>query len=477
MNRFRRERAEGLEALEPRLALSLGANAQEIYSPDGFANGAITETVSISNPDMLTVQYELWARYETGQRDQLIRAGTIAPGGWDDVSISDPANPSAIAVRPDTPYALVLKSDGQLTAALRHDDFGSSAGESFIAFPSSEWSIASVTRDSATSRDFVVVYNPNDAAVQIQVEFWDASQLAFSLTGRIEALRRGGWNINRLASLPQGNYSVRIQSSDNVIVGHSHYNLVEFISSINIATFDRGALAGTILSAEFDDRDRPGCGPNEDTLVAVFNPGAEEAAVTLNYIVRDGSGFTHDPTELTIPARGRQWVSMKQLGFTDHDVSIVWESDNRVSVASFSRRASAFIVTPSNRVAATEWHFASAFVDRVNASVMNTEDVLAFNPTDQDVQVTFTFTFRNGSTSVQTRTIGAFGVADVDTDMPVQHIGAGHPFSVRVEATGPIVAALEHWNHRRISGHFSPTGVPGGTTSVLSDILIIPQPV
>lgn len=469
------EQALILETLEPRLALSLGASAQEIYFPDGFANSRITETVSISNPDMLTVEYELWARYETGARDQLIRAGSIVPGGWADVSIADPANPSAIAVRSDTPFSFVLKSNGRLAATLRHDDFGSSAGESFIASASSEWSLANITRDNATTRDFIVVYNPSAATVQIQLEFWSNSQLAFSLTANVEALRRGGWNINRLASLPRGDYSVRIQSSDDVVVGHSHYNLVEFISSINIATFDRGALAGTILSAEFDDRDRPGCGPNEDTLVAVFNPGAEDAAVTFNYIVRDGSGFAPAPTELTVPARGRQWISMRQLGFTDHDVSIVWESDNRVSVASFSRRASAFVVTPSNRVAATEWHFASAFVDRVHASIMNTEDVLAFNPTAQEVEVTFTFMFRNGSTSVQTRTIGAFEVADVDTDMPVQHIGAGHPFSVRIEATGPIVASLEHWNHRRTSGQFSPMGVAGGTISVLSDILVIPQ--
>jgi hypothetical protein len=431
--------------------------------------------VSITNPDMLTVQYELWARYETGQRDQLIRAGTIAPGGWEDVSVSDPASPESMVVRPDSPFSFVLKSTGRLTAALRHDDFGSSAGESFVPIASTQWSIPNVTRSPATTRDFIVVYNPTGSDVQVQVEFWSDTQLAFSLTATIEAFRRGGWNINRLASLPQGEYGVRIQSTADIVVGHSHYDLVRLISSINIATFDRGALAGALLSSEFDDRDRPGCGPTEDTLVAVFNPGETDATVTLNFIVRDGTGFSPDPTELVVPAHGRRWVSMKQLGFTDHDVSIVWESDNRVSVAAFSRRASAFIVTPSARVAATEWNFASAFIDRVNASIMDTEDVLAFNPTDQDVEVTFTFTFRNGSTATQTRTIGAFEVADVDTDMPVQHIGAGHPFSVKVEATGPIVASLEHWNRRRINGHYPAHGAPGGTIVNLSEILVVPS--
>jgi len=81
---------------------------------------------------MATVQYELWARDETGQRDQLIRSGSVAAGGWEDVAISDPAAPTAIAVRPNTPFSFVLKSDVQLTASLRHDDFGGSAGESFI---------------------------------------------------------------------------------------------------------------------------------------------------------------------------------------------------------------------------------------------------------------------------------------------------------------------------------------------------------
>jgi hypothetical protein len=474
MNRTRESQATGLEALEQRLALSLGANAQEIYYPDGFANSTITETVSITNPGMATVQYELWARYEVGQRDQLIRAGSITPGGWTDVEISDPANPAAIAVRANTPFAFVLKSDGQLSAALRHDDFNSSTGESFATSTGTDWSIANVTRDHATTRDYIVVYNTGASAVQIQVEFFKDAQLAFTLTSNLDGFRRGGWNINRMASLPRGEYSVRIHGSGNIVVGHSHYDLVNLISSINIATFDRGALAGTILSAEFDERDRPGCGPAQDTLVAVFNPGNDAAQVMLNYIVRDGSSFAHEPTQLTIPAHGRQWVSMRQLGFTDHDVSIVWESDNPVSVAAFSRRESAFIVTPSVRAAATQWTFARAFVDRVNASIMNTEDVLAFNPSDQPVQVQFTFTFRNGATSVVSTTVGAFEVADVDTNWPVQHIGAGHPFTVKVEASGPIVASLEHWNRRRISGHHSAQGIPSGTVVALSDVLVVP---
>ena len=464
-----------VESLEPRLALALGAGAQEMYYPDGFANSAITETVSITNAGMATVQYELWARYETGQRDQLIRSGSVAAGGWEDVAISDPAAPTAIAVRPNTPFSFVLKSDGQLTASLRHDDFGGSAGESFIPLASTDWSLANVTRDNAT-RDFIVVYNTSSGVVQVQLEFWKDSTLAFSLSTNLDAFRRGGWNINRLTDLPRGEYSVRIQSSDNIVVGHSHFDLIRHISSINIATFNRGALAGTILSGSFDERDQSGCGSNEDTLVAVFNPGDTEANVTLNYIVRDGSGFHPSPTELTIPAKGRKWVSMKQLGFIDHDVSIVWESDVRVAVVSYSQRASTFVATPSATVAATEWTFASGFIDRVHASIMNTEDVLAFNPTDHDIDVTFTYTFRNGSTSTVTRTIGAFGVADVDTDMPVQHIGAGHPFSLKVEATGPIVTSLEHWNHRRTSGQIAPQGTPGGTISVLSDVLVIPSP-
>ncbi|MBX3376716.1 MAG: hypothetical protein KF678_06905 [Phycisphaeraceae bacterium] len=464
-----------LEHLESRVALSVGDGMQEIYYPDGFANASITETVSINNPGMTTVQYELWARYETGQRDQLIRSGSLAPGAWADVAISDPDNPGAIAVRPDTPFAFVLRSSGQVTAALRHDDWGSSAGNSFFAFGASIWSLPSVTKDPSI-RDYIVVYNPNPAPVDITVEFWGDSGLAHSLSTTLDGLRRGGWNINRIADLARGQYGVRIQCSADVIVGHSHYNLVQLVSSINIATFDRGALAGALLSAEFSDRSRPGGGPSRDTLVAVFNPSAEAANVTLHYIVRDGSAPIPAPTELNIPAKGRQWLSMRALGFTDREVSIVWESDVRVSVAAFSSRASAFIVTPSVRVAATEWYFAAAFVDRVQASVMDTEDVLVFNPTAQDIEVRFTFTFRNGASAVVTKSLSPFEVEDVDVDMPVQGIGAGHPFTVRVEASGPVVAMLEHWNHRRISGHFPAAGQPGGTISVLSDVLVIPAP-
>ena len=111
------------DILDQRLALSFDAT-HEAYYPEGFANSAITETVSITNPGQAPVQFELWARYETGQRDQLLRSGTLVPGAWAEVAISDPANPSGILVRPNAPFALVLKSDGELSATLRHDEKG-----------------------------------------------------------------------------------------------------------------------------------------------------------------------------------------------------------------------------------------------------------------------------------------------------------------------------------------------------------------
>lgn len=460
-----------VESLEPRLALALGSGAQELYYPEGFANGHIVETVSIFNPGMATVEFELWARYETGQRDQLIRSGTINPGEWAGVLVSDPADPAAIAVRPDAPFSFVLRSDGELNAMLQHDDFGASAAESFVAFGSTSWSLPSVAKLPGV-RDFIVAYNPNPVAVTVLIEFYSDSGLAFSLSGTIEPYRRGGWNIAKLAGLPQGNFGVRVESSADIVLGHSHYDLNDLVAAINIATFDRGSLAGALLSPERSGA-HPFMLPATLTLVAVFNPGETDAHVTLNYIVRDG-GSLPAPTDLLVPAHGRRWVTLDQLGLASRDVSIIWESDVRVSAAAFSRGMSTYVVSPSTRVAATEWFFAAAFVDRVNASVMDTEDVLAFNPTDHDIEVKFTFVFRNGSSATQTIVVAPFAIGASEVRMPVQHIGAGHPFTVKIEADGPVVAALESWNHRRISGRFPSSGIPAGVVSSLSDVLVVP---
>ena len=91
--------------------------------------------------------------------------------------------------------------------------------------------------------------------------------------------------------------------------------------------FPGGALSGEVVEEPVRDWSFV-----DDAFVDLETRPDDPYSVELNYIVRDGSGFAPQATELVIPGRGRQWVSMRQLGFTDHDVSIIWESDRRVAV-------------------------------------------------------------------------------------------------------------------------------------------------
>ena len=233
-----------------------------------------------------------------------------------------------------------------------------------------------------------------------------------------------------------------------------------------------GARAGAILAAEWEDRRRPGAlSTSHDTLIALFNPGETTAQVTLHFIYRDGTTPAHILTVRDVGSHERVVVSLRDMNLGAHDLSIVYESDEKVAVVAFIERRSSFFVSAATTVAATEWTFPVAFTDRVEASVLRTEDVLAFNPTDQIVTVRFTFTFADGREVETTRTLDPFEIEDVDVTTPVQGLGAGRPFTVEILADGPVVASLEHWNRMGLIGAFMNHGIPSGTIVPLADVL------
>src|SRR6185436_12853887 len=138
----------------------------------------------------------------------------------------------------------------------------------------------------------------------------------------------------------------------------------------------------------------------------------------------------------SVAAHSRQTISLRQLNLGLHDLSIVYRSNVNVAMSSFIERRSAFFETTATTVAATQWVFPLAFFDRVESGNLRTEDVLAFNPTDHAITVSFSFIFRDGREVVTSRTVAPFTVVDVDVTTPVQGLGAGHPFTVKVLADG-----------------------------------------
>lgn len=457
------------EPLEPRALLA--ALTEHLYYPEGFANSRIKETVSLSGFESTDTEYEIWAHYETGQRDQLLKSGIVHGRIREDIRISDPVEPGAILVRENTPYALEIRSSAKLEATLRHDDFSSTAGESFTTAAGDDFVFARVKRDNATTRDFIVLYNPNPTTTTLTLEFWQDSNLAYTTTAQVEGERRSGWNINRIVGLPRGEYGVRLRASGPIIAALSHYDLVLHTSFTTLATASGGALAGALLSAEFEDRFAPDFGgPDDDTRIAVFNPGNSIAAVTLSYFVREDPTFSHSSTILSLAPHTTQFISIRELGFAAREVSVIYSSTAPIAAAAFTERRGVSFGSPAQGVAATEWSFATAFVDRVENNEIRSEDVLVFNPTNTSINVTFLFTFADGRTVLDSRRIDPLQVEDRDARIQQVDFGIG-PISVRITADGPIVAALQHWNRIGMAGTFVPQGVPGGTVRPLSEVL------
>jgi hypothetical protein len=106
------QNAAPFEISDLRLARGFDAT-HESYYPEVVADGS-SESVSVINREARTVQFELWAVARAGRHERLLHRGSIAPGAWRRLSVVDRSACSS--------FALVLKSDGPLSATFRLDD-------------------------------------------------------------------------------------------------------------------------------------------------------------------------------------------------------------------------------------------------------------------------------------------------------------------------------------------------------------------
>lgn len=106
-----------LEHLEPRVLLdSSAALDQTVFYPEGYAHDQVSEIVIIANQGSIDAEYELWARYETGERDQILASGIIEAGHRQDITLTAAGGAAGRVVRSDTPFSLELKASEPLTA-------------------------------------------------------------------------------------------------------------------------------------------------------------------------------------------------------------------------------------------------------------------------------------------------------------------------------------------------------------------------
>lgn len=466
------------EALEPRKLLSHTSGLDHVLvMPEGFSAPSVVEVVELAYADDSgSADWELWAHYEReGQGEEIARIahGSLNAGQTERVAIW---GEGAALVRPDEPYSLVLRASADdLTALLRHSDFGAQTAQYFTEASSSRFVLPGMRRDDDSARDFVVFFNSSDDDATVELELRDDSGNTFRYATTVQGQRRGGWNLQQLPGLPEGVYQASVTSETAIVLGGTRYALERQAATIELPA-QTTARAGVILDVEFD-----GAGTSDDdTFVFVANPGENDVQVRFRAF-RDDDGPLMGPTTFTIevPAGETTRVSLRGQGFTDSDdsLSLAYAADAPVAVNLITeRRGRSIFAQPQTRVSES-WFFDQGRIEDFDDEEIETEDVLLFNPTGDAVNVTVTFTFSDGTRIVENKSLAPLEVEDVDgeldiTDLLRRSSGFQLGFTITVESTGPIVAMLEHWNPLGRAMGGAALGVPTGTVQDLVDIAV-----
>ncbi len=479
-----RFRGEFLEALEPRALMDAGGPMSYVaYYPEGYSSNTISEYVPITNPNDTPERFELLARYEGGVRDQVLATGTIAARSRGGATLSQAGVPSSRIPRANEPYALVLRATGRLSATLSHYDFGASLGESFTEDTSTEWEFAEGVRDSDDSRDYVLVYNPSDSAVDVTLTAYTDDGSQYTSTKRIEGQRRGGWNINddstiRRSSddspLGEGRYSVRLQSTGGIVASQSRYEIRTGRGFGVLGVTSGGALAGFVGAMEFEDH---GSGDaSADSWISVLNTGTTTAIVTFHFITHEDDPIG-GPTERTVLVAGGQRTSfnLRPMGYAAGDeFGVVYRSNTPVAVHASTYKGPDAMGTEAATVAATRWDFGEGYMSRSRAGVGVTEEIYIFNPTLTEIDVQIDFYFSTGARVTVFKSLNGLELEDVKVHqlIEVTQMAADMYYGVKITATAGIVASIEHWDDFH-QGGFGGVGMPSGTVVDLSTVLAL----
>ena len=462
-----------LESLERRALLDASLPFTAYY-PEGFVHDGISEFVPITNSGDTEVQYELHARYETGERDQLVAAGTIAPHSRGGVTLNTAGDPASRLVRPDAPYALELRASGPVGATMSHYDFGTAIGESFTQETALEWSFADGYKNPEGSRDFLVFYNPTDEDAVVATIIYSGDGTTIPLVSTIGAGRRGGWNLNNEAAIPHGSFSVQVVSSVPIVAAQSHYEINSGRGFGLIGTPNGGSTAGVIPSITYDANNRGASDADPaNAFVSFLNHHKDfNANVAVSFIPMNGGEAPPDAF-LSIAPGARGGVSVRDQNLPPGEYGVIYRSDLPVTATASVYQGPDGTGMQAITTASERWEFGEGFMSPARAGSTVTEDLFLFNPGSEAVEATVDFSFSDGKTLSVTRLLEPTTVHDVNIhDIPeIAQLGHDAFYGIRVTAPEPIAASFEHWDDD-LGGGFSTPGTPTAATTPMTTIPI-----
>jgi hypothetical protein len=431
-----------------------------IFYPEGWRNDStINEYVPMVNPNGFDVQYRVVARYETGERDEVIAEGTIPARSRGGITVSEYANPGNAVVRLNAGYALEIQSTAYIGATLSHyDSFtgqqstGAAVGESFTNETSREWFFADVSNVNA---DFILFYNPFDVQLNLNVTFYDEAGAATTVPWSVGGLRRSGIALSNpaLGLAPGNHFGVFITSTDNqqFVASISSYSTTSEIGYSSL-----GQRLGVTVFPLVEFRE------STDNQLVLFNPAGAEIDVTVRFMYIDSA---QAPAEVTyaVPARQRLSVDLDNLRPNDASAVTLRVTGGYVQVLSVDETRGDSLQASAASTAYSVWTFGDGFLDSNTAGTVGFESLGIYNPrvTEQQVQVRFFFT--DGTVGDRFVTIAPRSGARLQLDQEpliLQH-GQLNFYSIAVYAQSQVVASMVHWDLFQ-GGGWTSIGTPGG---------------
>lgn len=455
------------------------------YYPAGFSSENIFSFAPMINPHDQPTRVVAIARYEVGERDDLIADFTIEPQARGGITTNTPAsfntgfgNPGGSLVRPLEPYALEIRSERPIAASFSYfdtfllDGEKAAVGESFTATTSDTWTFASVGKAEGRF-DFPVYINTSDEPVKVTTTLLPTGGGdEIVLTQEIGAHRRGGWNISAIDSIPDGEYGMIVEASGQIVASLSSYDdgttTGRISASGTIGFAGLGSTSGATPEGEI------GLNSTEEKI-GITNANGASTAITFSFLFENGSAYR---TKVDVAARGRAELDVASLpNFPiGEPYSIIYSSPLPVAMTLPTLIFDDGASTSFSDEAYTLWAFGAGFRPQDGFDQNVTEYLRVFNPSESDVVIEITIRFDGNFEGteiplgqetfrrvVPARRVSEFDVHDFVTgDRRTQDTFYG----ITVKGATPIVTYLGRFD-AFFPGAFGTLGVPMGSTSTI----------
>lgn len=430
-----------------------------LYYPEGFSSSRIEEFVPLVNPNETPVDYTVIARYEVGERDQVLATGTLAPHSRGGVTITSARQPGSNLTRLGEPYALEVRSNGQIGATFSHYDFGVTTGENFTDTLSRTWTFAQVHKSPDTHRDFLLYYNPHQEQVNLSITLYYQDGTTALLSRSIDALRRGGINFNEDSEITaDGVFGVRVEADQPIVAAVSSYDFAHDRGYGYLGDHRGGNERGTIA----------GLTVGEDSAIAILNTGSETTSVTLTATAITGTAWQQT---ITVTAQPHQQYSytLTQLGLDGADaIGLTYNADADVTVMGLEYQFGDGDATPAATEASTASLIGDAFVYPGSAGTTYVEELTLYNPNATPIDVVIRYYHPSGAQPWHMVTIPADAYQRINVHDDIDDWAWDEPaFSIRVSSLdGPFVTSFVHYD-LFLDGGWATLGAPLGLSNPL----------